>query len=76
MKTLNRQVEWTYMQKVVSQGPQYVVFAVCVGAVAVAAAIGAFEEKLSTPLAYMSSQIPVIASAGTPVVVELQPPTF
>lgn len=76
MKTLNRQIEWTYMQKVMSQGPQYVVFAVCVGAVAVAAAIGAFEEKLPTPLAHMSSQIPVIASAGTPVVVELQSPTF
>ena len=38
MKTLDRKSEWHYMQKVVSQAPQYLVFAVCVGAIALAVA--------------------------------------
>ena len=76
MKKLNRQVEWTYMQKVMSQAPQYAVFAACVGAIALTAASGAFEEKTPATVTTMSSQIPVIASADTPVVVEHLPPTF
>ena len=76
MKKLNKQVEWGYMQKVLSQAPQYAVFAVCVGAIALAAASGAFEEKTPTTVTTMSSQIPMIASVDSSVVVEKLPPKF
>ncbi len=76
MKKLNKQVEWAYMQKVLSQAPQYAAFAVCVDAVALAAASGAFEEKAPATVTTMSSKIPMIASVDTSVVVEQLPPTF
>ncbi len=76
MKKLNKQVEWGYMQKVLSQAPQYAVFAVCVGAIALAAASGAFEEKAPTSVTTISAQLPVIASAATLAAMEDQPPMF
>ena len=72
MKKLNKQVEWGYMQKVLSQAPQYAVFAICVGAIALAAASGAFEEKAPATVTTMSSKTPVIASVDLAVVE--QPP--
>lgn len=65
MKALNRQVELAYMVKVLSQGPQYMVYAIGVCAIALAAAVGGLDEKTPAPVASMSAPTTVVASAGT-----------
>lgn len=66
MKPLNRQAEWRYMNKIVSQGPQYLMYAIGLCVIALATASGALGEKVSTPTAQISSQTVVVASAAAP----------
>lgn len=76
MKALDRKSEWHYMQEVVSQAPQYLVFAVCVAAIALAVATGVLRTESPAPIPYVSSEIPMLASAGARSDAEEQPPTF
>lgn len=63
MKALNRQVESAYMVKVLSQGPQYMVYAIGVCVIALAAAVGGLDEKIPTPAASVTAPATVMASA-------------
>lgn len=65
MKALNRQVELAYMAKVLSQGPQYMVYAIGVCAIALAAAVGGLDEKIPASAASVTAPATVMASAGT-----------
>jgi deoxyribose-phosphate aldolase len=76
MKALDRKSEWNYMKKIVSQAPQYLVFAVCIASIALAVATGALRTEAPAPIPYVSSEIPMLASAGARSDPEEQPPTF
>jgi hypothetical protein len=64
MKPLNRQAEWRYMNKIVSQGPQYLMYAIGLCVIALATASGALDEKMPAPTAQISSHTVVVAGAA------------
>lgn len=64
MKALNRQVELAYMVKVLSQGPQYMVYAIGVCAIALVAAVGGLDEKTPTASVAKSATMPMVATVA------------
>lgn len=64
MKATNKQLEWAYMAKVLSQGPQYLAYAIGIFVIALATASGVLEKPIPTHTAAKSATVPMVASAA------------